>query len=478
MVYTYFGYATLIGRNFVRKKQKGECIQRVYKVKNVKNKKHSKNFNQWIEEKSTKIAGPLTKIANVPAISAIQDGLVAITPVIIIGSLFLILGILSQPLVGDSGKPILGFLSDYSNKFFFVNDITMGFLALYAAITISMGYGEKLKENTKTCGLLGLITFLLININVVEEGTITVKYFGATGLFVAIIVALVSVKLYKFLIVKKIMIKLPDSVPPNVGNAFASLIPFFLIFSLAWLIRSVLGFDFAGWFETLLLPFITAADNVWVYTGKMLLDFGLWGVGLHGGNMLSPIFTPFVTMWTAENATAVAAGQVPPHVWVEGMDRMMGWVATVWPLLLLLFRSKVKHHRVFAIACIPAAIFGIVEPVIFGLPLALNPFLLVPYMIIIGVTSFFSYLAIQVGLVAKFFVSLPWATPAPLLGFLASGGSFTPILLIIVNFTVGYFIFLPFFRIYERKELEKQEERIAQSEAKEAIALANSVAEG
>lgn len=422
-------------------------------------KKHSTSFNQWIEEKSSKIAGPLVKIANIPAISAVQDGLVAITPVIIIGSLFLILGILSQPLVGDSGEPILGFLSDYSSKFFLVNDLTMGFLALYASITISMGYGDKLKANAKTCGLLGLITFLLINVDVIKEGTIAVKYFGATGLFVAIIVALVSVKIYSFLVAKKIMIRLPDSVPPNVGNAFASLIPFFIIFTLAWIVRSVLGFNFAGWFETLLLPFITAADNVWVFTGKMLVDFGLWGVGLHGGNMLSPIFTPFVTMWTAENATAAAAGNIPPHVWVEGMDRMMGWVATVWPLLLLLFRSKVKHHKIFAIACIPAAIFGIVEPVIFGLPLALNPFLLVPYLVIIGITSFFSYLAIQVGLVATFFISLPWATPAPLLGFLASGGSITPIILIAVNFTVGYFIFLPFFRVYERKELEKQQQR-------------------
>lgn len=422
-------------------------------------KKHSTSFNQWIEEKSSKIAGPLVKIANIPAISAVQDGLVAITPVIIIGSLFLILGILSQPLVGDSGEPILGFLSDYSSKFFLVNDLTMGFLALYASITISMGYGDKLKANAKTCGLLGLITFLLINVDVIKEGTIAVKYFGATGLFVAIIVALVSVKIYSFLVAKKIMIRLPDSVPPNVGNAFASLIPFFIIFTLAWIVSSVLGFNFAGWFETLLLPFISAADNVWVFTGKMLVDFGLWGVGLHGGNMLSPIFTPFVTMWTAENATAAAAGNIPPHVWVEGMDRMMGWVATVWPLLLLLFRSKVKHHKIFAIACIPAAIFGIVEPVIFGLPLALNPFLLVPYLIIIGITSFFSYLAIQVGLVATFFISLPWATPAPLLGFLASGGSITPIILIAVNFTVGYFIFLPFFRVYERKELEKQQQR-------------------
>lgn len=444
----------------------------------MKRNKHKFNFNQWIEDKTTKIAGPLTKIANIPAISAVQDGLVAITPVIIIGSIFLILGILSQPLVGDSGKPLLGFLSDYSNNFFFVNDLTMGFLALYASITISMGYADKLKENAKTCGLLGLITFLLLNINVIEEGTISVKYFGATGLFVAIIVALVAVKIYKFLVDKKITIRLPDSVPPNVGNAFASLLPFFIIFTLAWFIRSILDFNLSVWFETLLLPFISAADNVWVYTGKMLLDFGLWGVGLHGGNMLSPIFTPFVTMWTAENATAAAAGQVPPHVWVEGMDRMMGWVATVWPLLLLLFRSKVKHHRVFAIACIPAAIFGIVEPVIFGLPLALNPFLLVPYLIIIGITSFFSYLAIQVGLVAKFFVSLPWATPAPLLGFLASGGAITPIILIAVNFTVGYFIFLPFFRVYEKKELEKEEKRMKEKEAKNALQDVVPVVEG
>lgn len=418
--------------------------------------KEKRGFNAWIEEKASKIASPLVKIANVPAIAAVQDGLVAITPVIMIGSIFLILGILSQPLVGDSGKPILGFLAAYSNKFMFVNDITMGFLGFYAAFAIAMGYGERLGTNAKTSGLLGLITFLLINLNVIKDGQIDVSYFGATGLFVAIIFSLVSVKIYKFLIDKKITIRLPESVPPNVGNAFSSLIPFAIIFTLAWLIRSILNFNFAEWFSSLLLPFISAADNVGVFTGKMLVDFGLWGVGLHGGNMLAPIFSPFITMWTAENASAAAAGQALPHVWVNGMDRMMGWCATVWPLLVLLLRSKVKHHRPFAIACIPAAIFGIVEPVIFGLPLALNPFLLIPYLIIIGVTSFYSYLAIQIGLVAKFFVALPWATPAPLLGFIASGGKISPIILIVINFCVGYLILKPFFNVYEKNELEKE----------------------
>lgn len=424
--------------------------------------KQKTDINSWIEEKTTKIAGPLTKIANIPAIAAVQEGLVAITPIIIIGSIFLIFGILSQPLVGDSGEPILAFLAPYSGKFFLVNDLTMGFLALYSAVTISMSYAEKVNLNSKTCGLLGLISFILINIDAINEGAISVNYFGAKGLFVAIIVALVAVRIYKFFIDKKIVIRLPDSVPPNVGNAFASLIPFCVIFAIAWGIRSILGFDFSGWFETLLLPFITAADNIWVFTGKMTLDFGLWGVGLHGGNMLAPIFSPFVTMWTAENISAAAAGAALPHIWVDGMDRMCGWVATVWPLLLLLFRSKVKHHRVFALACMPAAFFGIVEPVIFGLPLALNPFLLVPYIIIVIITSFITYLAMQLGWVATFFISLPWATPAPLLGFLGTGGSLTPIVMIAINFVIGYFIFLPFFRLYEKKELEKEAERNAE----------------
>ena len=284
------------------------------------------DVNSWIEDKTSKMVGPLTKFANIPAVAAVQEGLVSVTPVIIIGSLFLVLGVLSQPVVGGSGKPVIGFLAPYSSKFTLVNDLTMGFLALYAAIMISMSYGKKIKLDSKSTGLLGLITFILININIIKDGTISVKYFGATGLFVAIIVSIISVRIYKFLIDKKITIRLPDSVPPNVGNAFASLIPFLVIFTLAWIIRTILGFDFSHWFETLLLPFITAADNVWVFTGKMILDFGLWGIGLHGGNMLSPIFTPFVTMWTAQNATVAATGQILPHIWVDGMDRMMAWI--------------------------------------------------------------------------------------------------------------------------------------------------------
>lgn len=415
-----------------------------------------KSFSDTVQDATIKLSKPLGKIASIPCISAIQEGLVTITPVIIIGSIFLILGIMGQPWIGDSGEPLVKFLVPYSEKFLLLNDMTMGFISLYAAICIAMSYSEKLKLNSKTGAVLGLATFLLININFINEGQIAVRYFSAAGLFVAIISSVISVKLYKWLVDKKLTIRLPDSVPPNVGNAFSALIPFLIIFTIAWTIRTLLGFDLAGWFEKLLLPFFNAADNIFMFTTKMTLDFSLWSVGLHGGNMLAPIFSPFVAMWTAENAAAVAAGNVPTHIWAGSMDRMTGWVSTVWPLLFLLYKSKVKHHKVFAIACIPAAIFGIVEPVIFGLPLALNPFLFIPFIFTTIVTSALTYFAFQIGLVAKFFVELPWATPAFILGPLGTGGDFRTLILIAVNFIVGLIIFYPFFKIYEQHELENE----------------------
>ncbi|MEG0453127.1 MAG: PTS transporter subunit EIIC [Coprobacillus sp.] len=416
--------------------------------------KNSKLMDK-VNDFTMKISGPLVKFSNINAVASIQDGLVACMPLIMIGSIFLILGVLGTPSIVSSTDPVLPFLSPYANYFFLVNDLTLGFLSFYASLTIAMGYAKRVHVEERTAGLLGMVTFLLINLNVIKDGTISVAAFNAKGLFVSMLVSILSVRIYKFFIDKKIVIRLPESVPPNVGNAFTSLIPYTVIFTIAWLIRSIIGFDMFGFLSEVLTPIIKAADNIISYTFVQTLCNTLWAAGLHGGNMLSAITTPIETMNIAQNAQAMTSNLPLENIWTAGFNYMHIWTSTVWPLLILMVFSKVQFLKKLSYICIPAAIFSIIEPVMFGLPLALNPFLIIPFILSTLVGSFVTYGLCLLDVFSKFFATLPWATPPFILGPLASG-DFMTVVVIIINIVIGLAIFYPFFKAFERHELEKE----------------------
>lgn len=419
--------------------------------------KMSDKLNNWI----MKISEPLIRFSELDSISSIQEALVACVPIIVIGSIFLVFGVLGSPTVGLSGEPTLQFLAPYSGKFYGMNDLLMNFLALYLCLALSITYSRKKGIDAVSGVLLGAAFFFVFNVGGVEEGMISVANFSAVGLFSTMVTTILILNLYQFIVDKKITIRLPKEVPPNVGAAFTSLIPYAIVLTIGWIIRSLLNIDIVAIFTTFLMPYVSAADNIFTYTFRELMTNLLWAVGLHGDNMFAaPIFSPFETMWLADNAQAVqngVAGTDLPHIMTyNGIDRMTNWTATVWPLIFLMIRSDVKHLKALGWACLPSALFTIVEPVMFGLPLALNPFLLVPYLITSVVTAIISYAAFALELIGRFYIGLPWATPPFILGPVGTGGDLGTLVLIVVIFVIGLLIYTPFFRKYEQHFLKKQ----------------------
>ena len=410
-----------------------------------------------IMDKVMVLAGPLNSFASLPAIVAIQNGLVAVMPLILIGSISLVFSLLGTDSIG--GVTILPFLAPYVSQIQVINSLTMGFLGIYAAVAIPASYAENEGLDIKTCSILGLAVFFMFTCNgLSEDGSISTTAFGATGLFAIIISSLIGVWIYQMLVKRDITIKMPEGVPPAVGNAFSSLIPFAIVLLICWAIRTALNFDFVAFLTTFLTPLVGAADNIFMYTLDRGVSALLWACGLHGDNMWTvPIFSPFEIIWTNENAAAMAAGETLPHIWTySGIDRISTWPALVWPLVFLMIRSKVKYLRTLGWACLPAAICTIVEPVIFGLPVALNPFLIIPFVLIAIIVAILTYGFVALGLCARFFATLPWATPPFILGPLGTG-DLRALIITFGAFLIGLLIYIPFWRMFEKSQLEKQE---------------------
>lgn len=426
-----------------------------------------RNFSEKLTEIIGKIAGPLTKFSEITEVSAIVEGLISNMPVVVVGSIFLILYVLGTPSVGASGKALLPFLTPLAYKFVGVNTATIGFLALYSTITIAYHYGRKLKIDPLRSVLIALVTFLLFNYDAAADllsGALTTSAFSASNLIVGMFVVFVSVRIYWFCLKNNIVVKMPEGVPPNIANSFGALIPLGISFTLAWLVRSIIGFNASAWMSTIFQPVSEGADNVFVFSGLTTLAGALWSVGIHGDNLITPIVEPLGQMWLAENTAALASGvsiynlpRVAAGMLNTGLWTVSTRAAAYQSLLVLLLLSKARHLRDLGLAVLPSTLFNITEPILFGTPIMLNPFLMVPFLLNNFAGPFVGYLLNSLPIFGKFSAAVSWATPLPLLITLGTG-DWKTILVYLGCLAVGIVIYLPFFREYEKDSVQKMAE--------------------
>ncbi|MSD84690.1 hypothetical protein GKC32_10960 (plasmid) [Lactobacillus curvatus] len=424
-------------------------------------KSDSKLMDRLTNYITYKMTPVLMKIFNRPTLNIIKNSMVNIMPFILFGSVMLLISLLGTTSMGTD-KPILPFISAYSDLIGLMNSLTMGFMTLYFSVSIGVNYAKEYNLDQTNSALISIMSFLMININKISDGSIDISNFGAAGLFPTMITSIVALKIYKLFIKKNIAIRMPDGVPPAVGAAFSSLIPFATVGILYWFTRTILKFDIMSIMRTLLNPIFSGADNIFVFTFYGFFSKLLWAFGIHADSLFQGILDPLKLTWVAENGAAKVAGESMPHIWTTALERTCLWTGPVLGLLVVLLFSKLKHLKTFSIASLPAALFSIVEPVVFGLPIVMNPVLIVPLILTGTLGAFFTYGACQIGLLAKPFIELPWATPPVLIGFIASG-DWKYILVAIINIALGAIIYYPFVRAFEREEDMRSKEKIVEN---------------
>jgi len=421
-----------------------------------------------VTEIAMKIAKPLAKFGEIKGVKAVSMGLVSCMPITIIGSIFVLLNVFST--VGGMGIPgvaFLPFFTGIADKFAIVNNLTLNFLGFWAALTIAQNYAELNNYEPKTAGMIGVLTFLLISTDGPTKGLLDSSYFGARGLFIAMICSVWFVKLYMYLDRKNIKIKMPDSVPPYIASTFGSLVPIIIITVLCFLIREILGINLANIVNNLLAPITVNAENPFVYSIIGALGTLLWFCGLHGAALLGPITQPLTTLYMAENVAAKAAGaSVLPHVWCGYALGAVGFAGSFYVLTLLLCRSRLENLRVIGKAAAVPIIFNIQEPLVFGVPLVFNGYLLVPWILSNFVNGLIAWFMTSTNFLGKAFADVSWACPS----FLAlpfSTGDLKTLILIPISFAIAYVIWKPFFVAFENSEEARMKaEAVAAQEEK------------
>lgn len=189
----------------------------------------------------------------------------------------------------------------------------------------------------------------------------------------------------------------------------------------------------------------------------LLIDRLLWFVGIHGTNVVTSVMQPIWLDELAKNAAAVKAGEVIPYIASEQFLNYFVRVSML-PLVILMLMSSVKRYKTLGKLALAPSIFNIAEPVIFGLPIILNPILFIPWVFGYLFIFVFSYVVIAIGLVPAPYILVPWTTPGPIGAYLGTGGSWAAAILSLLNYVIMFFIWLPFYKIVEKQALKEQDE--------------------
>ncbi|MEH7347241.1 PTS cellobiose transporter subunit IIC [Gottfriedia acidiceleris] len=426
--------------------------------------------SKFFEKKFLPIA---SKIGNQRHLLALRDGIMFAMPLMIIGSFFIIVAWLEADWYQNFMSKVFG--ENWNAFGDIVYNGSMGIIALVAVFGVAYSLASSYKVDKKNidgvpAGVLALASYLIVNImSTFKDGKESVSawspdLFGAQYLFVGLIVAIVTAEIYRYFLQKKIIITLPDTVPPTVSRSFTALIPGFVIILFFLLVRY--GFSHTGWgdFATFVHKVVTQPFTILgsTYIGTLvacLMEHLLWSFGIHGSSIITSVMEPIWITNADANLAAVKAGKELPHIitytFYENGIWMGGSGATLPVAIYMTFLAKSKLLKKVGRLAIGPSIFNVNEPIMFGVPIVLNPFLMIPYILAPVAVLTVTYFGTAMGIFPHTTGTIiPWTTPYFISGYLMTGGKIMGVVMQLVAFAVASIIWFPFIRIWDKKNLE------------------------
>ena len=432
------------------------------------------------------ILPPVMKFVNTKAIQALRDGMLLSLPFIMVGSVFLLLASFPVPAVADWMNKTG--LTHFWNQAY---DASFGIVAIFAVVGIAYTWAKNEHVDPLPAGMTAFVGFLIIMnpTTPVMDGSKTVisaakaptlltgfidrTWLGGQGMIAAIIIGMITGWIYSWFIKKKITIKLPDQVPPAVAGSFVALIPAAVLTCL-WL-AVYAGFDkLAGttmteWiYHTIQTPLQGLSDPFGGILVMTILVPFFWFFGVHGSTLVGGIVGPILGANALQNAEIFKKyGYVDAahggHIVIQGLfdqfSTVTGAGMTLGLVVFMTFFARSQQMKgIGKLALIPG-IFNINEPVLFGVPLVLNPVLALPFFLMPPLSAGSTYLLIKAGILPYLNgVQVPWTTPPVISGFLIGGWKVAVWQAIIL--IISFFIYLPFARKYDTVLYMQEQEAI------------------
>lgn len=427
-----------------------------------------------------KVVPKIMAFVNTKAIQSLKNGLLYAMPMMMIGSIFLLIA--NFPYAPFTDALARWGVTPILNQ---ANDATFAIIAIIAVIGIAYTYVKDEGYNGLPAGIIALCSYLLIQPSSIETadgsvGVILKGWTGGKGMVGAIICGLLVGWIYSIFMKKKITIKMPAGVPDGVANAFIALIPGAVIITGTAIIYAI----FKGVFDTTPMEWIYSALQAPLqgmtdsFGGVVLMAFMIpffWFFGIHGSTIIGDgIMGPMLLANSAENQaildsglelTIANGGHIVTKQFLDQFIVMTGSGITIGLVVFMAFFAKSKQLKEIGKLGLAPSFFNVNEPVLFGTPIVLNPILAVPFMCMPILTGIIEYFALYTGLCPLYSgVVVPWTCPPIISGFLVGG--WRTALLQVVILVLSFFVYLPFIRIMDKRYV-KSEAELAAKEAQQ-----------
>ena len=353
---------------------------------------------------------------------------------------------------------------------------TFSVLAIIVVLAITYKFVENEGCDAMMAAILALSTFLIIlPPSLVTKGGETVgdiipkAWAGSNGVITAIFVAFFVSYIFCYCEKNHIGIKMPDSVPQGVARAFTALVPGMIFFTTAAVLYGICHYVGATTvpeliFKVIQTPLQGLSDTLAGGTIIVGLQSLLFWAGIHGPNVVGGVVGPLLIANSLDNQHLVDIGMSlmnNPQAKIitcqinDVFVKSGGCGLTLGLLIAGAFTAKSNQLKSLMKMAFVPGLFNINEPIIFGLPIVFNPYLLVPFIIVPLIAMFITYFSITMGFMAPFSaVQVPWTTPPVIAGFLLNGWQGAVVQ--IINLAMATLIYLPFLRAQDKALLKEE----------------------
>ncbi len=399
------------------------------------------------------LTGPFTqkaqKLMQNPYMHALQVCFTTVLPMIMVGSLA---GLINTFRNFWDWIPDLSLINSYS---FGLISIFMVFLIAYNIME-----GKKMHKQKMITGFAAVSALVALANPQYVDGNLVINsgYVGTSGMTVALVLGILIGWLFSVYFKHGLFSK-NTSLPPVVVTWFESiLIIFLMLLACVYIGQNV---DLFTILEKVFRP-LAKIGNTYIGFVLMYMIMALcYCCGLSAWTIWPIVCALFITN-IAANATMVANGQSPIYITTDEV-MFMGWcclggLGATLPLNILMLRSKSKRINSIGKAAIVSSIFNINEPVMYGLPVVLNPIMMLGYMLVAFIVPSITYVVFKIGLVDIPYVAMMMNfLPQPISTFMVNS-DYRGVILWAILFVITYLLYLPFFKAFEKQEIENEKQ--------------------
>lgn len=451
-------------------------------------------MNKALDKMQEKLSPIAMKVGNQRFLVALRDSFVGTMPVIMTGSVALLLNAflvdLPQQFHLEGITKAFQWLVDINNLVFKGSIPIVSLLFIYC---LGVNVAKIYKVDTVSAGLVSLASFVIsiggkvtqsfplpkaadMNLDQIIQGVDNLKFDGqnllvtvgnvlpgnhvnARGYFTAMIIGFLASIIFCKVMNKNWVIKLPDSVPPAIAKPFISIIPGFMamyvVAILTYLFHLLSNDLLIDWiYKVLQTPLLGLSQSFFAVILMIFLNKLFWFFGLHGGNVLAPIMEGLFGVAMLANLDAFQKGEAIPYIWTSGSFGAFVWFEGLGLVIAILLFSRNNHYREVAKLGLAPVMFNIGEPVNYGLPVVLNPLLFIPFVISPILMGTVAYWATDLGLVAPVTQNVTWVMPPILYGFFSTAFDWRSIILSVICLLISIVCYFPFVRMADKTELQ------------------------